>query len=80
MFNITVDEMRKKMDQHADVHTAVGKLLVVWITTLMGMTITEWAALFAILYTLLQIYILVRDKIWRDGKPKVTDLKESKDG
>lgn len=52
--------------QDSDVQTAVGKLLVVWITTITGLTVTEWAALFAIVYTLLQIFVLVRDKIWRD--------------
>lgn len=52
--------------QDTDVQTAAGKLLLVWVTTITGLTVTEWAALFAIVYTLLQIFVLVRDKIWRD--------------
>jgi len=41
------------------------KMFVVWVSTITGMTITEWAAVFAIVYTLLQTYVLVRDKIVR---------------
>lgn len=53
-----------------DLTVAAGKMLVVWVSTITGMTLTEWAAVFAIIYTLLQIYILVRDKILRDKEPK----------
>lgn len=48
-----------------DNQTALGKLAVVWVSTITGMTVTEWAALFAIIYTLLQIVVLVRDKFFR---------------
>lgn len=51
-----------------DVQTAAFKLLVAWATTIAGMELTHWAALFAIVYTVLQIYVLVRDKIIRDRK------------
>jgi hypothetical protein len=42
----------------------IGKLLIVWVSTISGLTITEWAALFAVIYTALQIVVLVRDKLW----------------
>ena len=48
-----------------ETQTMVGKMLVVWISTITGMTVTEWAAVFAIVYTLLQTYVLIRDKIVR---------------
>lgn len=48
-----------------DVQAAAGKLLIAWVSTIVGMELTQWAALFAIIYTVLQIYILVRDKIVR---------------
>lgn len=41
-----------------------GKLVIVWISTITGLEISEWAALFALVYTAMQIYILVRDKLW----------------
>lgn len=49
--------------KQSDDAPAVMKLLLVWVSTITGMTVTEWAAVFAIVYTLLQIYVLVRDKI-----------------
>lgn len=54
----------------SDYPSIAGKMLIVWVSTITGITITEWAALFAILYTLLQIFILIRDKIWRDDHKK----------
>lgn len=48
-----------------DLQAQMGKLLVVWVSTITGMTVTEWAALFACIYTLLQIYVLLRDKVFR---------------
>lgn len=56
------------MEHQQDHSTTIGKLLIVWISTITGMTLTEWAALFAVIYTLLQIIVLVRDKFIRKGK------------
>ncbi len=52
-----------------DTQTAIGKGLVVWVSTITGMAVADWAALFAIVYTLLQTYVLIRDKLWRRRKP-----------
>lgn len=55
--------------EHDSTATAIGKLLVVWVSTITGLTITEWAAFFAIVYTLLQIVVLVREKLLPKRKP-----------
>lgn len=46
------------------------KLMTVWLSTIAGWTITQWAAVFACVYTVLQIVVLVRDKFIRDRKDK----------
>jgi hypothetical protein len=51
-----------------DDQSILGKLTVVWVATITGMTVTDWAALFAIVYTFLQIVVLVRDKFFRRSK------------
>ncbi len=53
-------------NHETDYPSVMGKLIVVWISTITGLTLSEWAALFAVVYTILQIYILIRDKIWRN--------------
>lgn len=54
----------------SDSHWVVVKLAIAWLSTIAGLKLTEWAAVFAIVYTILQIYVLVRDKILRDRPPE----------
>lgn len=64
--------------QHEDhpVMNAVGKIIAVWIAALGSMTLAQWASIIGILsglaaitYTLLQMYVLWRDKIVRYRPP-----------
>lgn len=53
-------------NHQTDGPAVMGKLIVVWVSTITGLSISEWAAIFAIVYTILQCYVLIRDKIWRN--------------
>lgn len=58
-------------DTAADSGPALLKLLLAWALTILGnITLQQVATALAIVYTAIQIYILVRDKIVRDkGTP-----------
>lgn len=42
------------------------KVALVWLATVTGLTLSEWATVLAIAYTLLQLVITLRDRVWRD--------------
>jgi hypothetical protein len=46
------------------------KIIAAWAGVIAGWQITHWAALAALIYTVLQIIVLVRDKFLRDNGPK----------
>lgn len=51
----------------ADTAPALFKIVVAWALTIFGnVTLQQVATLLAIIYTSIQIYILIRDKIIRD--------------
>lgn len=59
--------MLDKHDTATDAAPALYKLIVAWALTLFGnITLQQVATALAIVYTAIQIYILVRDKIVRD--------------
>lgn len=55
---------------HSTDNTTIFKLIAVWAGVVAGWSITHWAALAALVYTVLQIVVLVRDKFIRDRKDK----------
>lgn len=62
-------------EHHDSIGLIVAKLTVAWgavgisrLEALQDLQIV--AALFAIIFTGFQIFVLVRDKIWRDGREK----------
>ena len=50
------------------VFVAVAKVFAVWLAYLTGLSLGQWFQLAGLVFTLLQIYVLVRDKLWRNGK------------
>lgn len=59
--------MIDRHDTATDIGPAIWKVLVAWGLTIFGnVTLQQVATFLAIVYTLIQIYILVRDKIVRD--------------
>lgn len=59
--------MLDRHDPTADSGPALLKLLLAWALTILGnITLQQVATTLAIVYTAIQIYILVRDKIVRD--------------
>lgn len=54
--------------ENETVTTIVGKTVAVWLAYIAGLSLGDWVQLAALAYTVLQIYILVRDKLWQ--KPK----------
>ena len=62
------------MDDH-ETNAALIKLLVAWVGTMFGGITLSGLVLFATLvYTVLQTYLLVRDRIVRNPKRKDTGL------
>lgn len=55
---------------HNGTDNVLFKLTLVWSAVFAGWTVTHWAALAALVYTVLQIVVLVRDKFIRDRKDK----------
>lgn len=61
-------------DNAASVPTAAAKVGVGWLAALFGMSMSDWTSLFglagaiaAFLFTILQIYVTVRDRIWKNA-------------
>lgn len=59
-------------DNAASVPLAVAKVGVGWLAALFGMSMSDWTNLFglagavaAFIFTILQIYVTLRDRIWR---------------
>jgi len=56
------------MNNDHDTHTAIIKVMVAWIgTALGGISLSNLVLIATLIYTLLQIYLLVR-KIWKGDK------------
>jgi hypothetical protein len=56
------------MNSTNDSQAAAGKMMAVWLSTMAGMSIADWAALCAVVYTALQILVLLRDKFGLFGR------------
>jgi hypothetical protein len=54
-----------------ETHNAMIRVAIAWIGAIAGITISQWAAVAALVYSCLQIYITVRDKLIRKGKKNV---------
>jgi hypothetical protein len=56
------------MNFDTDTQHVVARILIAWAGAIIGMTVSQWAALAALIYTCLQIYITMRDKIFNRRK------------
>lgn len=62
-------------DTATDTGPVLLKVALVWIATVTGLTLSEWATVVALLYTALQLWVTLRDRVWRDWRERRAERK-----
>jgi hypothetical protein len=54
------------MDKQDSILSAAGKVAVAWAGGILGMKLSDWVLAVTLIYTVAQLFFLLRDKWWRE--------------